>query len=77
MRDVVCECGARFDSPRDAVEHGKKMVHRISGLYYAHRKELEEFFHQCGFCTHEKRWLGGGATTRCIASNAISSWEST
>lgn len=67
MRAVECECGETFTSGRDAVDHGKRTLHKVTGLFFSHRLELEEHFHRCGICTHVSQVLGGGARTICIA----------
>lgn len=70
MSTVTCECGETFESPREAVAHAKANLHRVNGLYFSHRKEVEEHFHSCGICTHVSRSLDGCVSV-CIASNPV------
>ena len=71
MRNVVCECGEQFESPRGAVTHAKANLHRVQGLYFSHRLEVEEHFHACGICTHVEHRFEDGARTICIAGNPV------
>ena len=68
---VKCECGQEFESPREAVTHAKESLHKVRGLYYSHRLEIEEHFHQCGICTHVVEVCDDGARTVCIANNPV------
>lgn len=71
LRVPICECGARFESPQAAVTHAKENLHRVTGLYYSHRLEVEEHFHACGICTHVEHRFEDGVRTICSACNPV------
>ncbi len=71
MRPLVCECGKTYTTGTEAVEHAKTTLHKVSGLYFSQRKEVEEYFHARGFCMHEPQTLDSGAVTVCIATTPL------
>jgi hypothetical protein len=77
VADFVCECGEQFESGRPAVTHAKQNLHRVRGLYFSQRMEVEEHFHACGICTHVTQRVDGGFKTVCIANNPVAIKEQT